>query len=101
MKEEMDSVEGGVLVVGFSLQSERYPDDQALVDRTQEGLEQMFSSPSDTCERNGMKLNVEKAKVMKISKMKSNIHISFIHISVNGSDLEQVPKCKYFERFAL
>jgi len=91
MAECLEGMDGGVRVGGDMVQDVRFADDQAMVDNTEEGLQCTMNSLQQTAARYGMKVNVKKTKVMKISRKGGGT----VNVSVEGTRLEQVEKYRY------
>ena len=68
MMEAMDGSKQGIKVGGQLVRDVRFADDQAMLDETESGLQIVMDRLSHTAEDYGMKINVKKTKVMKISK---------------------------------
>lgn len=90
VKEGLDNIEDGVKVGGKLVQAVRFADDQAMVANSEEGLRRIMLSLNETIERYGMKINIKKTKVMKISNEKSEMIVS-----IEGEKIEQVKEFKY------
>lgn len=73
------------------MQDVRFADDQAMVDSTEEGLQSTMIALNDTAKKYGMKINIKKTKVMRISRSGRND----ITIRVDGHQIEQVKKFQY------
>ncbi|KAL3278231.1 hypothetical protein HHI36_013569 [Cryptolaemus montrouzieri] len=61
----------GVKINGVNVNSIRYADDTVLIADSDEGLQRLLNSVSNTCNEFGMKINVKKTKVMIIKKSKN------------------------------
>jgi ribosome-interacting GTPase 1 len=64
----MENQKDGVKVGGRIVQAVRFADDQAMVANTNAGLQRTMDSLRKTSEDYGMKINLEKTKVMRISR---------------------------------
>ena len=59
-----------IRVGGHLIKTMRYADDQATIAGSAEGLQQMVDKMQKTAAEYGMKINIKKTKVMKISKLR-------------------------------
>ena len=67
MIEAMEGMDEGIKVGGKLLQDVRFADDQGMVEDTENGLQKIMERLSATAEEYGMKINIKKTKVMRIS----------------------------------
>ena len=91
MKEAMEGVEEGVKVGGQVIQDVRFADDQGMVASTEVGLQRIMDRLTEVACRYGMKINVKKTKVMRVSRKGGEA----INIVVEGHQVEQVKKFRY------
>jgi hypothetical protein len=91
MIEAMEGIEEGIKVGGKLVRDVRFADDQAMAAGTESGLQKMMDSLNSTAERYGMKINIKKTKVMKVSKKTGGK----VNIKINGNKIEQVQSFKY------
>ncbi|KAI5738261.1 hypothetical protein M8J77_004739 [Diaphorina citri] len=89
MNEALDQSKG-IVIGGERIKSIKYADDQAIMAETEEELQNMLEKVSKVGQDLGMKINIGKTKVMKISKNESNINIK-----LEGQQLEQITSFKY------
>ena len=77
----------GVKVGGQIVQAVRFADDQAMVANSNAGLQRVMDKLNETSEEYGMKINLKKTKVMRISRKEGNK----ITIKIDGvkADLHQ------------
>ena len=73
------------------VQAVRFADDQAMVANSNAGLQRIIDNLNKTSEEYGMKINLKKTKVMRISKREG----SKITIKIGGEKLEQVKQFSY------
>ena len=66
--EALDSVNEGIKVGGYLLKDTRFADDQGIVAETEEGLEKIKDGLNDISHQSGMKINVKKTTVIRISR---------------------------------
>jgi hypothetical protein len=90
MEEAMEESEEGVKVGGYLLRDVRFADDQGMVANTEKGLQKIMDRLNDTAKAFDMKINVDKTKVMKVSRNGGEINIS-----IDEQKVEQVSKFKY------
>ena len=67
MKDAMDTVKEGIKVGGKIVKDVRFADDQGMITSTRIGLQRMMDALNKRAEEYGMKINVEKTKVMVVS----------------------------------
>ena len=73
------------------MQAVRFADDQAMVANSNAGLQRIMENLNKTSEEYGMKINLKKTKVMRISRKEG----SKITINIDGVKLEQVKQFNY------
>ena len=81
----------GVVVGGEMKRDVRFADDQAMVANTQCNLQKIMNSLNTAATRYGMRINIKKTKVMKVSKKGGGV----VDIQLDGAKIEQVKKYKY------
>ena len=91
MQKAMDHQKVGVKVGGRIVQAVRFADDQAVVANSNAGLQRIMEILNKTSEKYGMKINLKKTKVMRISRKEG----SKITINIDGVKLEQVKQFNY------
>jgi len=91
MSEAMEGIEEGIKVGGKLIQDVRFADDHGIVAGTERGLQRVMDRLNATAENFGMKINIKKTKVMKVSRSVGEE----INIMINGSRIEQVKSFKY------
>ena len=69
----------------------RFADDQTILARNQKGLQAMMDRLNTTSSEYGIKINIKKTKVLKISKGKGTI----VRIHIGGKQIEQVKEFCY------
>ena len=80
----------GVKIGGIPISNLRYADDTALLETSEEGIEQLTSAINTTGKEMNLKLNVKKTKLL-VTEAEPNSHI----ISIDGEVVEQVKQFKY------
>src|SRR6218665_1470346 len=70
VREAVEDLEEGIKVGGRWIKALRFADDQAMVAKSQKGLQAMMDRLDRTSREYGMKINTKKTKVLKISKGK-------------------------------
>ena len=68
MVEALDSVDEGAKVGGSLLTDIRFADHQRMVADTEQGLQNIMNRLNDVSKEYGMKINIKKTKVMRVSK---------------------------------
>ena len=91
MTDAMDEVEEGIKVGGKLLKDVRFADDQGMIAGTERGLQKIMDSLNTTAEQYGMKINIKKTKVMRVSRNGGEV----VNIVINGRRVEQVKSFKY------
>ena len=85
-------VEGeGVRIGGQIVGDVRFADDQGMVASSEAGLQRTVNRLNDTAKKFDMKINVQKTKVMVVSKAGDK----FVNITIDGQRVEQVSSFKY------
>ena len=69
----------------------RFADEQGMVASTEAGLQKTMNRLNDSAKKFDMKINVEKTKVMVVSKTGDR----FANITIDGKRVEQVSSFKY------
>jgi len=91
MGDAMEGVEEGIKVGDKLLKDVRFADDQGMVANSESGLQKIMDCLNATAEEYGMKINIKKTKVMKVSKKVGDE----ISILINGKKIDQVQSFKY------
>jgi len=91
INEAMEGIDEGIKVGGKLLKDVRFADDQGMVASSESGLQKIMDSLHETAERYGMKINIKKTKVMRVSR-KGGRKVS---IKIEGNQIEQVQNFKY------
>ena len=69
LRDALSGVNEGIRVGGHLIKTVLFVDDQVTLASSVKGLQLMMDKMQETTEEHGMKINVKKTKVMKISKM--------------------------------
>src|SRR6218665_2539867 len=91
VREAVEDLEEGIKVGGRWIKALRFADDQAMVAKNQKGLQAMMDRLDRTSREYGMKINIKKTKVLKISKGKETM----VRINIGGTEIEQVKEFCY------
>lgn len=91
MKKAVEHQQDGVKVGGHIVQAVRFADDQAMVANSNAGLQRIMDNLNETSKEYGMKINLKKTKVMRISRNEGRK----ITINIAGEKLEQVKQFNY------
>src|SRR6218665_3169629 len=86
VREAVEDLEEGIKVGGRWIKALRFADDQAMVAKSQKGLQTMMDRLNRTSKEYGMKINIKKTEVLKISKGKETM----VRINIGGKEIEQV-----------
>jgi Reverse transcriptase (RNA-dependent DNA polymerase) len=89
MVEAMEGIEEGIKIGGKLLKDVRFADDQGMVAGSEFGLQKIMDGLNATALKYGMKINIKKTKVMRVSREGE------VNITINGTKLEQVKSFKY------
>ena len=89
MVEAMESIEEGIMIGGKLLKDVRFADDQGMVAGSEVGLQKIMDGLNATALKYGMKINIKKTKVMRVSREGGEVNIT-----INGTKLEQVKSFK-------
>ena len=91
MDRDEDDEKVGVRIGGQIVGDVRFADDQGMVASTEEGSQRTMNRLNDTAKKFEMKINVQKTKVMVVSKKCDK----FANITIDGKRVEQVSSFKY------
>ena len=89
--EALEDSDDGVKVNGTLIPPIRFADDKAMVSNTNTGLQRIMDKLNETGRRYGMKINLKKTKVMRISHTANKN----IKITIDGTRIEAVAEFKY------
>ena len=92
MREALEGFEGSIKVGGRTVTNLRYADDVALLAGSANELQEILNRTQVASRERGLKLNVEKTKVMLISK---NSNQEDFEITLEGETIEIVKEFKY------
>ena len=90
MVEAMEGIEEGIKIGGKLIKDVRFADDQGMIAKNEKGLQKIMDGLNSTSTSYGMKINIKKTKVMKVSKVKGEVNIT-----INGKKIEQVGSFRY------
>ena len=71
MNHKLDEAQAGIKVVGRNTNNLRYADDNTLMAESQEELKSLLMKVKEESEKVGLKLNVQKTKIMASSPITS------------------------------
>ncbi len=91
MREALEGEHGGIKAGGISVKALRFADDQAMLADSQENLQKLMEGLNDTSEKWGMKINIKKTKVLRISRDK----VKEVELWLMGQKIEQVHEFCY------
>src|SRR2546425_7480042 len=91
MIEALEDMGEGGLVGGQLISDVRFTDDQGMVASTEMGLQRLMNKLNDTVKNVGMKINVQKTKIIVVRWDGGGV----VNITVDGLRLEQVKSFKY------
>ena len=96
MVEAMEGIEEGIKIGGKLIKDVRFADDQGMIAKSEKGLQKIMDGLNSTSTSYGMKINIKKTKVMKVSKVKGEVNIT-----INGLRIEQVGSFRYLNQKAV
>ena len=67
----LDDSQSGIKIAGRNIDSLRYTDDTALMAESEEELKRLLMRLKDECEKAGLKLNIQKTKILTSSPITS------------------------------
>ena len=67
----LDEAQAGIKIVGRTINNLRYPDDTTLMAECKEGLKSLLMKVKEESEKVGLKLNIQKTKIMASSPITS------------------------------
>ena len=60
----LDEAQAGIKIAGWNINNLRYADDTALIAESEEELKSLLMKVKDKSEKTGLKLNIQKTKIM-------------------------------------
>ena len=60
----LDEAQAGIKITGRNINNLRYVDDTTLMTESKEELKSLLTKMKEECEKVGLKLNIEKTKIM-------------------------------------
>ena len=81
----LDEAQAGIKITGRNINSLRYADDTTLMAESKEVLKSLLMKVKEVSEKAGLKLNIQKTKVMASSAMTS--------WQIDGETMETVTDC--------
>ena len=67
----LDEAQAGIKIAGRNINNLRYPDDTTLLAESEEELKRLLVKVKEDSEKVGLKLNIQKTKVMALSPITS------------------------------
>ena len=67
----MDEAQAGIKIVGRNINNLRYADDTTLIAESEQELKSLFMKVTEESEKVGLKLNIQKTKIMAFSLITS------------------------------
>ena len=61
----LDELQAGIKIVGRNISNLRYADDTTLMEESEEELKSLLMKVKETSEKAGLKLNIQKSKIME------------------------------------
>ena len=63
-KARLDEAQAGIMIAGRNINNLRYADDTTLMSESEEGLKNLLMKVKEESEKAGLKLNIQKTKIM-------------------------------------
>ena len=63
----LDEAQAGIKIAGKNISTLRYADDTTLMAESEEELKSLLMKVKEKCEKAGLKLNIQKTKIMAFS----------------------------------
>ena len=95
IREGLENMKEGIKINGITINNLRFADDTILLACSEEDLQNLLTSINKQSEKMGLKINENKTKIMKISKIKQP-YIS--NININNKPIEAVNSITYLGR---
>ena len=86
MKEALAKV-GDFKIRGRIINKVRFQDDMTIIAKTQEELQDMVNRLVDTGRKYGMEININKSRVMRVSKSSESLQIKICNTELNKEDI--------------
>ena len=107
---ELDEAQAGIKTVGRNINNLRYADDTTLIAKSEEELKSLFMRVKEDSEKAGLKLKIQKTKIMACSpitllqiegeNMKAVADFIFLgfKITVDSDCSDEIKRCLLLER---
>ena len=83
----LEEAQAGIKIAGKNINNLRYSDDTTLMAESEEELKSLLMKVKEESEKVGLKLNIQKTKIMASSPITS--------YQIDGETMETVPDCIY------
>ena len=67
----LDEAQAGIKIAGRNINNLRYSDDTTLMEESEEELKSLWIKVKEESEKTGLKLNIQKTKIMALSPITS------------------------------
>ena len=84
----LDEAQAGIKIYGRNINNLRYADDTTLMTESEEELESLLMKVKEECEKVGLKLNIQKTKIMAYGPITS--------WQIDGETMETVRDCIFW-----
>ena len=84
-KAGLDEAQAGIKIAGRNINNLRYTDDTTLMEESEEELKSLLMKVKEESEKLGLKLNIQKTKIMASSPITSG--------QIDGETVETVTDC--------
>ena len=81
----LDEAQAGIKIAGRNINNLRYADDTTLMAESEEELKSLLMKMKEVSEKSGLKLNIQKTKIMALGPITS--------WQINGETMETVRDC--------
>ena len=85
----LEEAQAGIKIAGRNINHFRYADDTTLMAENEEELKSLLMKVKEECEKVGLKLNIQKTKIMASDPITS--------WQIDGEAMETVRDCIFFE----
>ena len=104
----LDEAQAGIKIAGRNINNLRYAEDTTLMAESEEELKSLLIKVKEECEKVGLKLNIQKTKIMASSPitsweidgetMETVTHFVFLvsQITVDGNCSHEIKRCLFF-----
>ena len=85
----LDEPQAGIKIAGRNINHLRYADDTTLMAESEEELKSLLMKVKEESEKVGLKINIQKTKIMVSSPISSVQYSSLIHVQLFAKKLQE------------